>query len=106
MKKLVALIIAAALCMGMFSVTAYAGEDAGEGYKVGVILYDTECQWAKDIMGCLRAIGEPLGVTFESVIGGTDPATVMKDFPFIGTLLKKNQDIDAFNSVKRKGYRF
>lgn len=40
------------------------------------------------------------------VIGGTDPADVMKDFPFIGTLLKKNQDIDAFNSVKRKGYRF
>ena len=40
------------------------------------------------------------------VIGGTDPADVMRDFPFIGTLLKKNQDIDAFNTVKRKGYRF
>ena len=39
-------------------------------------------------------------------IGGTDPEVIMKDFPFIGTLLKKNQDIDAFNSVKRRGYRF
>ena len=50
MKKLVALILAAALCIGMFSTLAYA-EEAKEGYKVGVILYDTECQWAKDIMG-------------------------------------------------------
>ena len=72
MKKLVALILAAVLCIGMFSSLAYAGE-AKDSYKVGVILYDTECQWAKDIMGGLRAIGEPLGVTFETGRGGQDP---------------------------------
>ena len=72
MKKVVALILAAVLCIGMFSSLAYAGE-AKDSYKVGVILYDTECQWAKDIMGGLRAIGEPLGVTFETGRGGQDP---------------------------------
>ena len=40
------------------------------------------------------------------VLGGIAPETIMQDFPFIGTLLKKNQDIDSFNSIKRKGYRF
>ena len=40
------------------------------------------------------------------VFGGIDPDRVSKDFPFIGTLLKKNQDIDAFNQNKRRGLRF
>ena len=40
------------------------------------------------------------------VLGGIAPETIMQDFPFIGTLLKKNQDIDSFNRIKRKGYRF
>ncbi|MBQ9031831.1 MAG: sugar ABC transporter substrate-binding protein [Parasporobacterium sp.] len=83
MKKVVALILAAVLCIGMFSTLAYAGE-AQEGYKVGVILYDTECQWAKDIMGSLRSIGEPLGVTFETAIGGTDPDTTIADVQNFG----------------------
>ena len=75
MKKLVALILAAVMCVGMLSTVSYAGE-AQEGYKVGVILYDINCQWAKDIMGCLRSIGEPLGVTFEEAIGGAVPSPV------------------------------
>ena len=83
MKKIVALILAAALCIGMFSTLAYAGE-AKDSYKVGVILYDTECQWAKDIVGCLRAIGEPLGVTFETAIGGTDPEVTIQDVQNFG----------------------
>ena len=83
MKKLVALLLAATLCIGMFSTVAYA-EEAQEGYKVGVILYDTECQWAKDIMGCLTSIGEPLGVTFETAIGGTDPEVTIQDVQNFG----------------------
>ena len=39
------------------------------------------------------------------VLGGTDPDTVKQDFPFIGTLLKKNQDIDTFNVNRRRGLR-
>lgn len=83
MKKLVALVLAAVLCVGMFSTLTYA-EEAQEGYKVGVILYDTECQWAKDIMGCLTSIGEPLGVTFETAIGGTDPEVTKQDVQNFG----------------------
>ena len=44
-----------------------------ETYKVGVILYDTSSQWALDIMGCLESIGDELGITFETALGGTDP---------------------------------
>ena len=40
------------------------------------------------------------------VYGGIEPERVAQDFPFIGTLLKKNQDIDAFNQNKRRGFRF
>lgn len=40
------------------------------------------------------------------VLGGIDADRVIKDFPFIGTLLKKNQDIDSFNQSKRRGLRF
>ncbi|MCF0230249.1 MAG: substrate-binding domain-containing protein, partial [Parasporobacterium sp.] len=36
-------------------------------------LYDTSCQWAIDIMGCLKSIGDKCGVEFEAAIGGTDP---------------------------------
>ena len=83
MKKLVAVIIAAIMCVGLFSTVSFADE-AKEGYKVGVILYDTECQWAKDIVGCLKAIGEPLGVTFETAIGGTDPEVTIQDVQNFG----------------------
>ena len=61
MKKIVALILAAVMCIGMFSTLAYAGEEGQQEFKVGVILYDINCQWAKDIMGSLRSVGEPLG---------------------------------------------
>ena len=79
MKKFIALICAVVLCTGLFSTFAFAAEEPQETFKVGVILYDTECQWAKDIMGCLTAIGEPLGVTFETAIGGTDPEQTIQD---------------------------
>ena len=83
MKKFVALLLAAVMCIGMLSTVAYA-EEAQGSYKVGVILYDTECQWAKDIMGCLRSVGEPLGVTFETAIGGTDPEVTIQDVQNFG----------------------
>ncbi len=40
------------------------------------------------------------------VMGGIDPDTVTELFPFIGTMLKKNQDIDAFNRQMKRGFRF
>ncbi len=40
------------------------------------------------------------------VLGGIEPDEVAKDFPFIGTLLKKNQDIDTFRNYRRRGTRF
>ncbi|MGI6205723.1 MAG: AAA family ATPase [Anaerovoracaceae bacterium] len=40
------------------------------------------------------------------VLGGIKPDRIEKDFPFIGTLLKKNQDIDAFNRSRRRGLHF
>ncbi len=35
-------------------------------------------------------------------LGGIDPEKVASNFPFIGTLLKKNQDIDTFESYKKE----
>ena len=84
MKKVIALLLAAALCLGMFSTMAVAAEETQQTYKVGVILYDTECQWAKDIMGCLESIGSELGVTFETAIGGTDPEVTIEDVQNFG----------------------
>ena len=49
-----------------------------------------------ELLDCLQAM----------VLGGIDPERVAQDFPFIGTLLKKNQDIDAFKLNKRRGLRF
>ena len=40
------------------------------------------------------------------VLGGIDPDQITKQFPFIGTLLEKNQDIDTFESYKRGRGRF
>lgn len=40
------------------------------------------------------------------VLGGIRPEQVQELFPFIGTMLKKNQDIDAFNRNKKRGFRF
>ena len=35
-------------------------------------------------------------------LGGIDPEKVASNFPFIGTLLKKNQDINTFESYKKE----
>ncbi|MDD7409053.1 MAG: MoxR family ATPase [Anaerovoracaceae bacterium] len=40
------------------------------------------------------------------VLGGIKPDRIEKDFPFVGTLLKKNQDIDAFKQSRRRGLHF
>ena len=40
------------------------------------------------------------------VLGGIDPMRVAQDFPFMGTLLKKNQDLDVFEAVRRRGMRY
>ena len=39
-------------------------------------------------------------------LGGIDPEKVASNFPFIGTLLKKNQDMDTFESYKKGRIRF
>ena len=39
-------------------------------------------------------------------LGGIDPDKITKNFPFIGTLLKKNQDIDTFDAYRRGRNRF
>lgn len=39
------------------------------------------------------------------VLGGIPSEMVKQDFPFIGTLLKKNQDIDIFRRYKNRGMR-
>ncbi|MDR1953355.1 MAG: MoxR family ATPase [Clostridiales Family XIII bacterium] len=38
------------------------------------------------------------------VLAGIDPARIKEDIPFIGVLLKKNQDIDVFRDIREKGY--
>lgn len=40
------------------------------------------------------------------VLGGANVDMITSEFPFIGTLLKKNQDIDTFEKHKRRGLRF
>jgi MoxR-like ATPase len=37
-------------------------------------------------------------------LSGIDIETIRSEFPFIGTLLKKNQDIDTMIEIKDKGY--
>ena len=38
------------------------------------------------------------------MLSGVDVSKITKEIPFVGTLLKKNQDIDAFYDVKDKGF--
>lgn len=40
------------------------------------------------------------------VLGGIEPDVVNELFPFMGTMLKKNQDLDAFNRQRKRGFRF
>ena len=38
------------------------------------------------------------------VIAGVEPEMISDEVPFLGVLLKKNQDIDVMNEIKEKGY--
>lgn len=38
------------------------------------------------------------------MISGVDVTNLKDDMPFVGVLLKKNQDIDVMNEIKEKGY--
>ena len=38
------------------------------------------------------------------MISGVDIRDLKKELPFVGVLLKKNQDIDVMNEIKEKGY--
>ncbi len=38
------------------------------------------------------------------MISGVDVTDIKKEMPFVGVLLKKNQDIDVMNEIKEKGY--
>lgn len=38
------------------------------------------------------------------MISGVSIENLYEDMPFLGVLLKKNQDMDAFEEIKRKGY--
>lgn len=96
MKKLIALLTAVAICAGVLAGCGGGGNTpAGSGssaqpsgkLKVGVILYDDSCQWAKDIFGCVSVLADELGVELDTAIGGTDPqATIaaVQDFGAAG----------------------
>ena len=38
------------------------------------------------------------------MISGVNIKNLKEEMPFIGVLLKKNQDIDVMNEIKEKGY--
>jgi MoxR-like ATPase len=38
------------------------------------------------------------------MLAGVDISKITKEIPFVGTLLKKNQDIDAMYEIKERGY--
>jgi len=38
------------------------------------------------------------------MISGVDVEDLSKEMPFLGVLLKKNQDIDVMHEIKEKGY--
>ena len=38
------------------------------------------------------------------MISGVDIDNLSEDMPFVGVLLKKNQDIDVMQEIKEKGY--
>ncbi|MCF0142379.1 MAG: substrate-binding domain-containing protein [Parasporobacterium sp.] len=98
MKKIIAVITVIALCVGILAGCGGQSAPADEGgnaapqasgaaapapaakdgqIKIGVIVYDTSCQWAKDIVGCVQALADELDVYIEPVIGGTDPNATM-----------------------------
>ena len=92
MKKLIALITVVAMCVGILAAcggggTAPAGSGSGAApapsadgkLKVGIILYDDSCQWAKDIVASVKVLADELGVEIETAIGGTDPSVTKED---------------------------
>ena len=38
------------------------------------------------------------------MISGVDIENLSSEMPFVGVLLKKNQDIDVMHEIKEKGY--
>jgi len=38
------------------------------------------------------------------MLAGVDVSKIGKEIPYVGTLLKKNQDIDAMNDIKERGF--
>ena len=38
------------------------------------------------------------------MISGVSIENLYEDLPFLGVLLKKNQDVDVLNDIKTKGY--
>ena len=38
------------------------------------------------------------------MISGVDIRNIKEEMPFVGVLLKKNQDIDVMHEIKEKGY--
>ena len=92
MKKLIALITVVAMCVGILAAcggggTAPAGSGSGAApapsadgkLKVGIILYDDSCQWAKNIVASVKVLADELGVEIETAIGGTDPSVTKED---------------------------
>ena len=103
MKKIIALITVLAMCVGILAACGESGGSApapagsgaapapaasgaapapaasGDNLKVGIILYDDSCQWAKDIIASVKALADPLGVEIETAIGGTDPSVTKED---------------------------
>lgn len=107
MKKFIALLTVVAMCVGILaacggsggSTPAPAGSGSAAGssaapaapasgdLKVGIVVYDDSCQWAKDIIGCVKVLADELGVQIDTAIGGTDPEAeiaVIQDFGAAG----------------------
>lgn len=88
MKKIIALITVVAMCVGILAACGSGGAaPAGSGsaapadgkLKVGIILYDDSCQWAKDIIASVKVLADALDVEIETAIGGTDPSVTKED---------------------------
>ena len=88
MKKIIALITVVAMCIGILAACGSDGAaPAGSGgaapadgkLKVGIILYDDSCQWAKDIIASVKVLADALDVEIETAIGGTDPSVTKED---------------------------
>jgi len=95
MKKIIALITVLAMCVGILAACGGSNggnEPAGSGsaapagqkLKVGIILYDDQSPWAKDIVASVKVLADALGVEIETAIGGTDPSVTKEDVQNFG----------------------